>query len=596
MRVYLMWKHPSFSMQQQQQQQEEEQVIVFKENEVVLLDNLTVQDIALLDKDVFDSVEMLLNNKFSDAIQFLNKKADKDAMHAIGVGFMLFLKAISTFNKEDMDSALAALELAINVATVQNTTKSAGVVSKLTSFLPTFTDTAYTHISARSTMIIATGNVLSALLYLLQESVAGLIKGGIYITKGNNSVEDVFKWYSKIPQQEIGNTIDANSEGALLFLRGILMVAIAGLPPKIIRLISFFGFNGDREMGYALMKACEQGTHLYSKIVPIFLLGVYALLISCAPGIQPEAQLQDMQDRLDGCLKVYPNCIFYLNIASRFNRVNRQLPKAIQVSTKAVNAQAEWPGLTCLGKYEWLMNLLFSAQYAEAASVAEDLKKESFWSKAFFAYCQVAAMDMLQTGKMAMYKEAVTFINSEKFGGKGFPIEKFIVKKVEYFSTLPDDDIRWLFLPGLELSWLFLGFSFMSRNGLEEGLERVNNAIAKASGYQNQHLTNHLNILKGCLIRNINICNKTYDLSLLAMFDFEKDDMEWTRPYSIFEQGQLYLDAYFISKNQLYLDQAKTLLNKANEYSNYVLEFRLGIRIKLVLDQIQMIEKELNCQ
>ena len=558
---------------------------IFDTIEVVNLENYTVEDVMKLDKDVFKAIDLFNSNKFDQAITMLAAKADNDAIHAIAVGFLLFMRAISTFNKEDIEKAMTALELAISVADSQNSRKP-GLLKR---FSTLFTNDEMHWISARSFTITCEANLLSSFLFIFEESVTGLIKAGLYLTKGIRGVEEVYQWYTKIPEEELSTTIDEDTKGALLFVMGAVNIAKALLPPKVMKLISIFGYSVDMDMGFQLMHQCEQTNSIYSKIAPLFLLGIFSILLSFAPGTQSIEQYTLMQTRLDSCLKDYPDCVFYLILASRFKRSQRDLKSSIKLLEKSITVQEEWSGLLNLGKFELTMTLFYSLDFQAVFDLVDSLQKETFWSKAFFSYCKGACKDMLGEDGFNFYLESIQFV-TRKFSGRSIAIEQFVTKRVQYYQSLSPitinnktfsvNDQRKLLLPGLEICFLFMGFSFMGVKELEQSLVLVNASIQTSKVLNIPHFLNHLNLLKCGLTRNLNIIKKTYDLSqLIDLESIQGDAMDWLEPFSVFEQGQLHLDAYLVTKNKVYLTRAKELLVKAMNYSGYVLEFRYYVFI-----------------
>eukprot|EP00835_Amoeboradix_gromovi_P006689 NODE_845_length_3752_cov_0.184780.p1 type:complete len:545 gc:universal NODE_845_length_3752_cov_0.184780:1606-3240(+) len=539
-----------------------ESVIVFDKDKITNLDEYDAQDILKLDEDVFRAIEMFNSNQFNKAINILQAKSEQDSIHAIALAFLLFMRAISTFNKDDIDKAIAALELSQNVAEQQNTAKS-GFISKL------LFKQDFNWISARSSTIYSEANILSAFLFIFQESISGLLKAGLYLTKGVRGIEELFRWYKSIPESSLSSSIDANTAGALLFVTGAMNVSTALLPPKVLKVISVFGYSCDIKLGFELMYQCENGNSIFSKIASLFILGIHSILLSFAPGTQLEVQCVEMQKRLDENLSQYPDSVFFLILSSRFLRSKRKLNEAAAILSRAIDVQDEWIGIKCLCKFELCMTLLFKGEYVKAQKMAETLLGETFWSKAFFCYLQGACADMDEDviEKSNHYAESLSFI-TRKFGGKTIAIEQFVLKRVAWMERVGNDE-RKAILPALEIVYLFLGFSFLNLKELESGLALVTN---KLSDYPK---SNHLNLLKFALIRNINIIKKTYDLSCLKYIEeIENDEMDWIKPFSVFEQAQMHVDAYLITKSKIYLTRAKELLNQAGEFTGYILEFR----------------------
>lgn len=92
-----------------------------------------------------------------------------------------------------------------------------------------------------------------------------------------------------------------------LFRFGCINVVLASLPPRVLKMVSFFGFSCDRDLGFDLLKKCLQGTlmifisknkiinFLISKgggirapLASLFLLSFYVHLPSFVPILMPK--------------------------------------------------------------------------------------------------------------------------------------------------------------------------------------------------------------------------------------------------------------------------------------------------------------------
>eukprot|EP00834_Sanchytrium_tribonematis_P004270 NODE_201_length_13147_cov_1.076104.p3 type:complete len:546 gc:universal NODE_201_length_13147_cov_1.076104:195-1832(+) len=542
----------------------DEEVSIFDQSDIIDLESLTQEELFKIEQDVFQAIVLFNQNKFNDAIKMLEVRANQDGIFAVAVGCLLFMRAISTFNKDDIDKAMAALELSISVANAQNTKQS--YISKFTSVL--FKQEMH-WITARCSTIQSEANMLSSFLFILQENMTGLLKAGLFLTKGVNGIEEVYK--SKDVE------MDQNTTGAVNFCFGAIQAVTALLPSRVLKLISIFGYSTNKDLGFDLMHQCESGTSIYKELAPIFLLGIHCILMSFAPNTQQPSQVKAMQDRLDICLSKNPDSVFYLIINSRFSRGKRDLKMAASILQKAIDVQDEWIGIKLLSEFELCMTNLFLLKFEVVFSMLDKLQKETFWSKAFFTYWKGACLDMQDADGMEHYAESLTFI-TRKFGGKTIAIEQFVMKRVQFFQTIPQK-IRRLYLPGLEIAYLFLGFSFMGKAELEKAIVLIEESLEASKEVTHDcksHLINHLQLLHCSCVRNINFINQKYDLSKLVLLEEINDiiDMDWLKPFSVFEQAQTFVDAYLLKKDKMYLERAQTLLSETANYSGYVLEFR----------------------
>ena len=59
--------------------------------------------------------------------------------------------------------------------------------------------------------------------------------------------------------QEFNQHIDKNTVSAIQFGIGSVHLLLSSLPPKILKIVSAFGWNADKHLGFALLKLCLEG-------------------------------------------------------------------------------------------------------------------------------------------------------------------------------------------------------------------------------------------------------------------------------------------------------------------------------------------------
>lgn len=111
-------------------------------------------------------------------------------------------------------------------------------------------------------IIIGDCLLYQAVLTFINQDIPSYIKGGWLLRKAWKCFEKSYKEISTICslyKQENGSTNSNSSEmseevsfrllGAVSFGYGVFQLVISMVPPKVLKLIEFLGFEGDRDVG-----------------------------------------------------------------------------------------------------------------------------------------------------------------------------------------------------------------------------------------------------------------------------------------------------------------------------------------------------------
>ncbi|CAJ0866157.1 7050_t:CDS:2, partial [Entrophospora sp. SA101] len=126
------------------------------------------------------------------ANDIFSEKADIDPLYALGRGCISFLKAITTFDENDISLAIENLKMAEKLASAQiqilksNNSPGASISKMFQSGFGYFgaNNKIYmTNAQIRNTVIQAESVLLIALIQLLQESMVSYVKAGLNLRK-----------------------------------------------------------------------------------------------------------------------------------------------------------------------------------------------------------------------------------------------------------------------------------------------------------------------------------------------------------------------------------------------------------------------------
>ena len=309
-------------------------------------------------------------------------------------------------------------------------------------------------------VIYAEVTLLAGLLYLMEESVMGLVRCGLAIRQGLSLYQRIDKalgnYVSLIteggPELKNGFTIAdisktyenatpaeqqlAHVRSALLFGMGTFNVVASMLPPIVLKILSFAGIPTNRLVGMELLRQALQMGGVRSSLSGLILLSMRVLMPSFHSGDVSE-HIPETQAVLEAILKAHPDSALFLWIHGRQARMRRDMNTAAISFAKCTKVAGALPQLADLCSYELQWSFAFQHNWKEVLPLNNNLQKDNNWSKAFYAYMQ--AISLLYLGR---FKEArtkmieVLRVSSRKLGGRVIPAEQYAVRRASEFLAL----------------------------------------------------------------------------------------------------------------------------------------------------------------
>ncbi|NXG15145.1 TT39B protein, partial [Grallaria varia] len=348
------------------------------------------------------------------------------------------------------------------------------------------------------------------------------------------------------------------------------------LPGRILRLLEFIGFSGNRELGLCQLREGASGSSLRA-ILCTFTLLVYHTYVSLILGTG-EANLQEAESLLEPYLQKFPNGSIILFYAARIDILKGNFEKAQLRFQDCIAAQQEWKQIHHLCYWELMWCYTFQQDWLQAYRYADLLSRESRWSKAIYVFQKAAILCMLSED------EQVDGLK-QRIAGKSIPTEKFAVRKARrYASSQPVK----LILPALVFVLAF--FSYFSN--------RKENSIRHCTGYlpttvdgkhnlrrnfldHNEYYMDDvcmLQLLKGLCLKHLGRLMQA-ELCFSKVIQSEKQIKydSYLVPFTLYELGLLYKLQDEREKAIRYIETAK------NSYKEYSMESRLHFRIHAAL-------------
>ncbi|KAG2235250.1 hypothetical protein INT48_004717, partial [Thamnidium elegans] len=478
----------------------------------VKINTLTPREQENADEPLLSAIHHLFNNEFMKAKKIFESQASTDPLHALGLGSMVFLKALTTFNNKTTANAIQVLMSTYNLATAQidnATKKNMGdtVIQYFTTYrnyIKLYRGTGVpTHVSPakpkalemhkintvpngvlRAHVAKAEACLQMAILHLLQENVTGYIKCGLNLKRSYASYSIVWQEYKRMGQLH-NEYIDRETISGIQFGIGSVHLVLASLPQKVLRTVASFGWKADKHLGFALLKLCLEDRGARSPMASFMLLAYYTTLTSMCPQILSDEYTQPAIETLLDVQRVYPNSAIFLYFAGRTSRLARNLTLSSQSFIYAIEiSKNEWAEVEVfhMCSYEMGFNYMMQNNWKEAISIFELLYKERYWSQAIFRYLSGACLDMMgqRTEAILSFAEVPYLLqqSSSNVNASTSSIEQYVLRKVKLFQSSGYQDMD-MTMCALEYLYLFNAYEFMDMIQLEQNLALTDYSLTR---------------------------------------------------------------------------------------------------------------------
>uniref|UniRef100_A0A8C9XQX2 Zgc:158403 n=1 Tax=Sander lucioperca TaxID=283035 RepID=A0A8C9XQX2_SANLU len=494
--------------------------------------------------ECMEALDLFLNNHFNESLERLRPRVNESMYHALIYATVLEMQAMMTFQPDDISNA-------------GNTMKSASEVCQRQS---SQMNTTFMNYELHAEVCYAECQLQRAALTFLQdENMVSFIKGGI---KVRNSYLIYKELHSFIQSHNcLKGPSHVHLEGGISFGIGAFNLTLSLFPPRILKVLEFAGFSGDKEFGLSLLHDGATGMNLRSMLCALLVLCYYTFLtfiLGTGEGDVTEAE------RL-----LKPFRLRYPRVSGNKDHLFTgyiTFQEAVALFEDGCKAQQTWKQFHHMCYWELMWCFTYKRAWKMAYFYADLLSQESRWSKAMYVYMKAAYLSMLAEDEarpfgedeVQLFRQVPTF--KQKIAGKSPPTEKFAIRKARrYKARCP---IR-LPVPVLEMMYMWNGFSMISkRPELTEGMMQtlVDAERTLLESPENEYsLDDHclIHLLKGLCLKNQGHLQAAEE-SFNKVFSSEKKIKfdHYLVPNSLVELSLLYID-------QGRRDEAIKLLHKA---------------------------------
>ncbi|XP_007568150.1 tetratricopeptide repeat protein 39B isoform X1 [Poecilia formosa] len=533
------------------------------------------------------ALNLVLNNRFSQALDLLKPWWKHSMYHALGYSSILVMQATMTFDQKDIQTAMETIKQALQ--TCHRFRKRNSVVVSLSSLISKQSSLQEEEMHAE--LCYAECLLQKATLTFIQdENMISFIKGGIKIRTSYQIYKDCQNLLNISQDKAEQLNSFKQFEGGVKLGIGSFNLMLSLLPQKILRLLEFIGFSGNRGFGLSQLREGAASQSLRSIICVLTLL-FYNTYVSLILGTG-EGNLTEAEALLEPYQQKYPKGSIILFYSARVATLRGNFDKARSRFEECISSQQEWKQIHHLCYWELMWTHSFQQEWQQAYRYADLLCKESRWSKAIYMYQKAAILSMMTEDDVRKTGEDIVEVFrqveglKQRLAGKSIPMEKFAVRKSRRYKAAQPVP---LVIPALEMMYVWNGFNIVGKRA--DYTESLLVTIEKAE----QQLRNDTNpsefhpddsslvqMLKGLCLKHLGrllqaeLCF-TQVLSSESRIRYD----HYLIPFSLYELGLLYKQQGDFVKATSYIEKAKT------NYKDYSMESRLHFRIHAALSSLK---------
>ncbi|XP_074485401.1 tetratricopeptide repeat protein 39B-like [Sebastes fasciatus] len=536
-------------------------------------------------KECCGALDLFLNNRFSDALALLKPWKSQSMYHAMGYSSILVMQAGMTFDPKDMDAAMASLRESLQ--TCQRFRKKVGLMETLTSLWYRQPADNLTEEEMHAELCYAEVLLQKASLTFLDESIISFIKGGMRIRNSYQIFKDCQILVNATKETDEQSSTHIHFRGGVNMGIGSFNLMLSLFPSRVLRLMEFLGFSGDREMGLSELREGAAGNSLRS-ILSTLTLMMYHLYITVILGTG-EANLAEAEALLEPYIEKFPNGALILFYIARIALLKGNFTFAQEKFLACIAAQEEWRQIHHLCYWELMWAYSFEQNWKEAYRYADLLCKESKWSQATYAFQKAAILSMLPEEEVTKLGENAGEIFRQvdslrlRIAGKSIPTEKFAAKKAQRYSSA--NPVK-LVVPALEMMYVWNGFTVVGKRpeltkSILTTLEEAEEQLREDPDPSEYHLDDQcvVQLLKGLCLRQLgHLVQAELCFNHVISSEHDLKHYNYLVPFTMYEQGLLHKQKGDFKTAIAMMENIKT------NYKDYHMESRLHFRIHAALN------------
>ncbi|PAV86320.1 hypothetical protein WR25_14642 isoform A [Diploscapter pachys] len=515
-----------------------------------------------------------MNNKFELSEERMAVLADRSMYHALGYSTILFIKAMMTCNKTDMEVAMEMCKRACTV--IESKRQKLSLSESIFNMRQKLMSDEELHAELCYAEVLLIRAVLS---FFHDESLTSFVRGAFRI----RTCYQTYKYCEKVLNDDTvwkgrNPMVRRQFESGVRMGNGMFNLGLSTLPSKVLRLLAVVGFSGDKTTGMVDLHTCASMTDtLCSPLAMMTLLAWH--LIACFLFGSGQPDLRVCHQMMPALMHKYPNGAIILFLRARLVLIMSQVDSAICFFNKSVNSQNVYLQFHHICYWELLFAHAYNRDWTKSANYARLLYKESKWSRCVYIYLMCiffAADTSVEENKR---KETIAALARKvdacrmRIAGKSIPIEKFCARRAKRFLSTGS-----LLFAHYEFIYFWNGFDIIGQNAnLIEPILKDIEHVWKTEG--NKHIDDEALylLLKGVCLQKLHKYVEAEDC-------FQKliqipTQFTYLPPNATFELAQIRI-AYGMR------EEAEALLAKARQFSGYPMENKLHFRIHSAMENL----------
>ncbi|KAB0793852.1 hypothetical protein PPYR_07532 [Photinus pyralis] len=237
--------------------------------------------------------------------------------------------------------------------------------------------------------------------------------------------------------------------GAISFGYGLFHLGVSLLPPSLLRVTSFLGFGGNRNLGISNLMYSREGSDMHAPLATLALLWYHTIVrpFYALDGSNVRAGVEAAMQLLDESQKEYRDSALFLFFLGRIHRLNSNIPEALNAFQASVENSIQRE-IKMLSLHEVGWCYLIQLDYRSAELTFEKLRVASRWSREFYTYlsiiCAGACNSIKNVNTLSQMK--TVYENSPKLNQLGMFLSKRFALCPTADKTKLNDRTFWIFL------------------------------------------------------------------------------------------------------------------------------------------------------
>ncbi|PAV86321.1 hypothetical protein WR25_14642 isoform B [Diploscapter pachys] len=434
-----------------------------------------------------------MNNKFELSEERMAVLADRSMYHALGYSTILFIKAMMTCNKTDMEVAMEMCKRACTV--IESKRQKLSLSESIFNMRQKLMSDEELHAELCYAEVLLIRAVLS---FFHDESLTSFVRGAFRI----RTCYQTYKYCEKVLNDDTvwkgrNPMVRRQFESGVRMGNGMFNLGLSTLPSKVLRLLAVVGFSGDKTTGMVDLHTCASMTDtLCSPLAMMTLLAWH--LIACFLFGSGQPDLRVCHQMMPALMHKYPNGAIILFLRARLVLIMSQVDSAICFFNKSVNSQNVYLQFHHICYWELLFAHAYNRDWTKSANYARLLYKESKWSRCVYIYLMCiffAADTSVEENKR---KETIAALARKvdacrmRIAGKSIPIEKFCARRAKRFLSTGS-----LLFAHYEFIYFWNGFDIIGQNAnlIEPILKDIEHVWKTEGNKRGMELKNMFHIL-----------------------------------------------------------------------------------------------------